>query len=115
MLETHKNRRCRPVGQTDGQSQNQQRQNRASDRNHAQNAAQNANDDSSEILRRVQDKLGIFNIDFFSKKYFLIFSDGKDFNTRRNMNVNDQVDMLIREAQNIENLCQHYTGWCSHF
>ena len=60
MLETHKNRRCRPVGQTDGQSQNQQRQNRASDRN-AQNAAQNANDDSSEILRRVQDKLGNSN------------------------------------------------------
>lgn len=24
-----------------------------------------------------------------------------------------QVDRLIKEATNLENLCQHYIGWCS--
>ena len=29
------------------------------------------------------------------------------------MRVDLQVDRLIREATNLENLCQHYIGWCS--
>jgi FKBP12-rapamycin complex-associated protein len=29
------------------------------------------------------------------------------------LRVDVQVDKLIREATNLENLCQHYIGWCS--
>ncbi len=29
------------------------------------------------------------------------------------LRVDMQVDRLIREATNLENLCQHYIGWCS--
>ena len=29
------------------------------------------------------------------------------------LDVNDQVERLIREATSLENLCQHYIGWCS--
>lgn len=29
------------------------------------------------------------------------------------LRVDLQVDRLIREATNLENLCQHYIGWCS--
>ena len=29
------------------------------------------------------------------------------------LRVDVQVDRLIREATNLENLCQHYIGWCS--
>lgn len=41
--------------------------------------------------------------------------DGTDFDPKETLSVNDQVDRLIYEAQNIENLCQHYTGWCIHW
>jgi hypothetical protein len=29
------------------------------------------------------------------------------------LGVAEQVDRLILEAINVENLCQHYIGWCS--
>ena len=51
VLETHKNRRCRPVGESQDTGRN---------RRQAQ-VSQAVNDDSSEILRRVQDKLGQFS------------------------------------------------------
>ncbi|KAF4546613.1 Phosphatidylinositol 3-kinase tor2 protein [Lasiodiplodia theobromae] len=38
---------------------------------------------------------------------------GRDFKPQEELNVNNQVDRLIREATNLENLCQHYIGWCS--
>ncbi|KAK7512486.1 armadillo-type protein [Phyllosticta citriasiana] len=38
---------------------------------------------------------------------------GRDFRPSEELRVNDQVDRLIREATNLENLCQHYIGWCS--
>ncbi|EOD48942.1 putative phosphatidylinositol 3-kinase tor2 protein [Neofusicoccum parvum UCRNP2] len=38
---------------------------------------------------------------------------GRDFKPQEELNVNAQVDRLIREATNLENLCQHYIGWCS--
>ncbi|KAF2145019.1 uncharacterized protein K452DRAFT_221441 [Aplosporella prunicola CBS 121167] len=38
---------------------------------------------------------------------------GRDFKANEELNVNAQVDRLIREATNLENLCQHYIGWCS--
>ncbi|KAF2086756.1 FAT-domain-containing protein [Saccharata proteae CBS 121410] len=38
---------------------------------------------------------------------------GRDFKPHEELNVNNQVDRLIKEATNLENLCQHYIGWCS--
>jgi FKBP12-rapamycin complex-associated protein len=29
------------------------------------------------------------------------------------LQVSDQVDRLLRQATDVENLCQHYIGWCS--
>lgn len=49
-----------------------------------------------QVLSRVKEKL-----------------TGKDFKPTEELNVNMQVDRLIREATNLENLCQHYIGWCS--
>ena len=62
--------------------------------------ANNTEDQKStkERFRRVQAKL-----------------DGTDFDTSEPLSENDQVDRLIYEAQNIENLCQHYSGWCAHW
>lgn len=48
------------------------------------------------VLRRIRDKL-----------------TGNDFKRHRDLNVPDQVDLLIQEATNVENLCQHFIGWCS--
>ena len=48
-----------------------------------------------EVLSRVEHKL-----------------TGCDFR-RGQMGVEEQVRKLIEEATNIENLCQHYAGWCA--
>ena len=49
-----------------------------------------------EVLDRVQQKL-----------------TGRDFKPDDELNVTDQVNKLIIEATKLENLCQHYIGWCS--
>ena len=51
---------------------------------------------SSLVLNRINDKLL-----------------GNDFKRFDNLSVEDQVDKLIQEATNVENLCQHFMGWCS--
>jgi FKBP12-rapamycin complex-associated protein len=38
---------------------------------------------------------------------------GRDFKLTEELDVDRQVDKLIIEATNLENLCQHYLGWCS--
>jgi FKBP12-rapamycin complex-associated protein len=38
---------------------------------------------------------------------------GRDFNPEDELTVNEQVNKLIIEATKLENLCQHYIGWCS--
>merc|ERR1711990_1002708 len=50
------------------------------------------------IIKRVKEKL-----------------DGCDFGNNIPLSVNQQVDQLISQAQDMENLCQHYQGWCLHF
>lgn len=40
-------------------------------------------------------------------------SAGKNGKEVGELRVDMQVDRLIREATNLENLCQHYIGWCS--
>ncbi|KAJ8107642.1 hypothetical protein OPT61_g8723 [Boeremia exigua] len=49
-----------------------------------------------QVLSRVKEKL-----------------TGKDFRPGEELNYQMQVDRLIKEATNLENLCQHYIGWCS--
>lgn len=49
-----------------------------------------------QVLSRVKEKL-----------------TGTDFKPHEELNVADQVDKLIQQATNLENLCQHYIGWCS--
>ncbi|CAL9728832.1 serine/threonine-protein kinase Tor2p [Monosporozyma unispora] len=47
------------------------------------------------VLRRINDKLS-----------------GNDIPHLTNLDVPEQVDKLIQQATSIENLCQHYIGWC---
>ncbi|UNI22822.1 Non-specific serine/threonine protein kinase [Purpureocillium takamizusanense] len=49
-----------------------------------------------EVLDRVQQKL-----------------TGRDFKSGEELDVDKQVNKLIVEATKLENLCQHYIGWCS--
>ena len=38
---------------------------------------------------------------------------GTDFRPDEELSVPEQVDKLLIQATNLENLCQHYIGWCS--
>ncbi|KAI4184996.1 MAG: hypothetical protein LQ346_006001 [Caloplaca aetnensis] len=49
-----------------------------------------------QVLARVKEKL-----------------TGRDFKKDEELNVEEQVQKLIRQATSVENLCQHYIGWCS--
>jgi FKBP12-rapamycin complex-associated protein len=49
-----------------------------------------------QVLSRVKEKL-----------------TGRDFKKEQELTVDDQVEKLLSEATNLENLCQHYIGWCS--
>lgn len=49
-----------------------------------------------QVLARVREKL-----------------TGRDFKSSEELNVSDQVDKLLVQATSVENLCQHYIGWCS--
>ena len=49
-----------------------------------------------QVLSRVKEKL-----------------TGRDFKPNEELNVETQVSKLINEATSLENLCQHYIGWCS--
>ncbi|KAI9837156.1 MAG: phosphatidylinositol kinase- protein kinase tor1 [Sclerophora amabilis] len=49
-----------------------------------------------QVLSRVKEKL-----------------TGTDFKSNEELNIPDQVDKLLLQATNLENLCQHYIGWCS--
>ncbi|KTB17890.1 Serine/threonine-protein kinase TOR1 [Nakaseomyces glabratus] len=37
---------------------------------------------------------------------------GNDFKRCKDLGINEQVDKLIQQATSVENLCQHYIGWC---
>lgn len=59
-------------------------------------AAEMQNARAVEVLGRVQQKL-----------------TGRDFKPGEELDVTAQVNKLIIEATKLENLCQHYIGWCS--
>jgi FKBP12-rapamycin complex-associated protein len=65
-------------------------QNNEADAKEVQNAR------ALQVLSRVKEKL-----------------TGKDFRPGEELRTEAQVDRLIKEATNLENLCQHYIGWCS--
>ncbi|KAG5913762.1 hypothetical protein E4U53_004777 [Claviceps sorghi] len=58
--------------------------------------AETQNARALEVLDRVQQKL-----------------TGRDFKNNEELDVINQVNRLIVEATKLENLCQHYIGWCS--
>lgn len=65
----------------------------------AANGAQDADTQNAravEVLDRVVQKL-----------------NGRDFKENEELDVVNQVNKLIIEATKLENLCQHYIGWCS--
>lgn len=62
--------------------------------NDADKEVQNAR--AVQVLARVKDKLM-----------------GRDFKPDEELNVERQVAKLVAQATNVENLCQHYIGWCS--
>lgn len=58
--------------------------------------AETQNARALEVLARVQQKL-----------------TGRDFKSNEELDVINQVNKLIVEATKLENLCQHFIGWCS--
>lgn len=61
-----------------------------------QNALELRNARAALVLRRITDKL-----------------TGNDIKRLRGLDIPTQVDKLIQQATSVENLCQHYIGWCS--
>ncbi|KAL3427760.1 phosphatidylinositol 3-kinase tor2 [Phlyctema vagabunda] len=59
-------------------------------------AAEFKSEKAVRVLTRVKEKL-----------------TGRDFKTTDDLATNAQVDRLLVEATKLENLCQHYIGWCS--
>lgn len=49
-----------------------------------------------QVLARVKEKL-----------------TGRDFRLYEELNVSNQVDKLLAQSTNVENICQHWIGWCS--
>ncbi len=54
------------------------------------------NERAMQVLNRVKEKL-----------------TGHDFKPDEELTYILQVDKLLNEATKLENLCQHYIGWCS--
>ncbi|KAK9241824.1 armadillo-type protein [Lipomyces tetrasporus] len=61
-----------------------------------QNQLDSRNARATVVLKRISDKL-----------------TGNDFKQPKELDVPHQVDKLIQQATSVENLCQHYIGWCS--
>ncbi|CAI5758005.1 unnamed protein product [Candida verbasci] len=61
-----------------------------------QNELETRNARAALVLKRITDKL-----------------TGNDIKRLRGLDVPTQVDKLIQQATSVENLCQHYIGWCS--
>ncbi|KAL7665224.1 Serine/threonine-protein kinase TOR [[Candida] zeylanoides] len=61
-----------------------------------QNELEIRNARAALVLKRITDKLV-----------------GNDIKRMKNLDVPTQVDKLIQQATSVENLCQHYIGWCS--
>lgn len=67
----------------------------------------NGNGNGNEIAE-VQNARAVEVLDRVAQKL-----TGRDFKPDEELTVNEQVNKLIIEATKLENLCQHYIGWCS--
>lgn len=67
----------------------------------------NGNANGNEIAE-VQNARAVEVLDRVAQKL-----TGRDFKPDDELTVNEQVNKLIIEATKLENLCQHYIGWCS--
>lgn len=56
---------------------------------------QGVNERAVAVINRIEDKL-----------------HGDDFETDASLNVEDQVDRLIKQATDTDNLCKSFMGWC---
>lgn len=61
-----------------------------------QNELEIRNARAALVLKRITDKL-----------------TGNDIKRLKGLDIPTQVDKLIQQATSVENLCQHYIGWCS--
>lgn len=81
----------------------------------AAEAKETQNARAIQVLARVKEKLT--GMDFPVKKEEGVSKGvpgvGPVVVEGKELRVDMQVDRLIREATNLENLCQHYIGWCS--
>jgi FKBP12-rapamycin complex-associated protein len=67
-----------------------------------------ANGNAPNEMAEVQNARAVEVLDRVAQKL-----TGRDFKPDDELTVNEQVDKLINEATKLENLCQHYIGWCS--
>ena len=67
-----------------------------------------ANGNGADEMAEVQNAGAVEVLDRVAQKL-----TGRDFNAEDELMVNEQVNKLIIEATKLENLCQHYIGWCS--
>lgn len=67
-----------------------------------------ANGNGATEMAEVQNARAVEVLDRVSLKL-----TGRDFKPDEELIVTEQVNKLIIEATRLENLCQHYIGWCS--
>jgi FKBP12-rapamycin complex-associated protein len=67
-----------------------------------------ANGNGANEMAEVQNSRAVEVLDRVAQKL-----TGRDFKPDDELTVNEQVNKLIIEATKLENLCQHYIGWCS--
>ena len=67
-----------------------------------------ANGNGAHEMAEVQNARAVEVLDRVAQKL-----TGRDFKPDDELIVTDQVNKLIIEATKLENLCQHYIGWCS--
>ena len=67
-----------------------------------------ANGHVTNEIQEVQNARAVEVLDRVAQKL-----TGRDYKPDDELNVTDQVNKLIIEATKLENLCQHYIGWCS--
>ena len=65
-----------------------------------------ANTKARKVIDRVQKKLA-------GTEFFVQEGSSEQQKQTPVLSVEQQLKRLVRDATNHENLCQHYTGWCS--
>ena len=75
---------------------------------HRLSIAQGANGSIDPLEKEVQNARAIQVLSRVKEKI-----TGRDFKRDEELSEEDQVEKLLSEATNLENLCQHYIGWCS--